>query len=621
MCGIAGVHGFSVPDTCINSAQLILKRRGPDFSSIYKNNYCTLVHTRLSIIDLSDDGNQPMISSCCRYVLVFNGEIYNYKELRQKLSNRYDFKTHSDSEVILAAYSIYGESCLQLLRGMFAFAIYDTDHDSLFLARDKVGVKPLYFFHEGSIFAFASRPSAVIKLIGSEQNETETSVIHSYLHLGYVPGWNSIYSGVKKLLPGSYLTFKNKKINISKYWNIDCADHRVDLKTASEDLVHSTVAECLKYSVELRMRSDVPVGIFLSGGVDSTLIGAIVSQHFSKHVPAFSIGSNNKDYDETRQSRHIAQKLGFEYHHKYFGDDDLENTIEQFFEAYDEPFCDTSALNVMAVSELASQSGVKVVLTGDGGDEAFCGYPQYKLFAASSILGKFVPELRNIKNHKRECVTSQLGTLYGLLQVKNDFERYIFLRSYLKRYPCLVVNSQIDTISKMLTDQIGSVPILGNLSYLELAMRYDYAVNLPDGYLQKVDISTMAYSVEARSPFLDSDLIELAASIPIKYKCSFGSNKIILRKLLNRYFEYSSLIQKKKGFSVPIDHALRTVLRSHAESLFSHEDLVRRICLSPIALKKIWNEHLYGRKNHGSVLWNIFVLLKFIEKRNVKVVD
>ena len=371
MCGIAGFFSVNRTENELKKMTQSLNHRGPDANGIYfdSNVGIGLGHTRLSIIDLTSNANQPMISHSKRYVMVYNGEVYNYSEIRQELKN-INWKSNSDSEVILEAFERWGNNFTKKLNGMFAIAIYDKQDKKLFLFRDRMGIKPLYYFHDGVQFIFASE----IKNIKECNVKLKLSYpsIHSYLHLGYVPSENTIYNNVKKLKNGSFLELKNQNIFIKKYWEPKIYTAKIkDFRLAKEQLNHLLVK-----SVKSRLISDVPIGTFLSGGTDSSLITALAQNCSNSPINTFSIGFEEAKYNESEHAKKVASFLNTNHTDFILSKNDALNEIENIVEHFDEPFCDSSALPTMLVSKMAKKH-VSVCLTGDGGDELFMGYGAY----------------------------------------------------------------------------------------------------------------------------------------------------------------------------------------------------------------------------------------------------
>jgi asparagine synthase (glutamine-hydrolysing) len=617
MCGIAGTWNIDTSEDAVRRVHKILNTRGPDKSLDIKVGNINFIHNRLSVLDVSDDGNQPMVSNCGRYIIVYNGEIYNHLELREEIGGDYVFKSTSDTETLLACYIIYGFECLHKLRGMFAFVIYDKIDDSLFAARDRMGVKPIYFYHEDNKFAFASRPSAVRELIEANNFEIEHESIKAYFHLGYIPGALSIYSNIRKIDPGCCIRVTNGSITSERYWSLlyNKSSFIQRFKNLDESELLNDVENKLTDSIGIRLRSDVPIGIFLSGGVDSSLIAALVKNNHSTSIPAFSIGSNDKSLDESKQSESIAKMLGLDYHRLDFNENAMEGVIENFFEAFDEPFCDTSSLNLIALSEFTRKHGVKVVLTGDGGDESFLGYSQYNYFSKISKYSNFLPSfIPQLVNHFFST-QSKFGLASKMMSFTTDLQRYVFMRSYLKRSPNLIRNCSIENVSNYLDNVIDfNIKDLKN-DTSNKAPILDFLINLPDGYLQKADISSMAHSVEVRSPFMDYQFIEFAAALPRNLKVRNGISKFALKAILNRHIDYSSLSQDKKGFGVPIGYFLKTVLRSRVDDIFRDKDALNFYDIDKDSLSNMWSDFKAGNSVFESVIWNIFVFLNFARRR------
>jgi len=391
MCGIFGLLGQDLPTYRADSAMHSLRNRGPDATGTHVEPGLTLGHLRLAIIDLSSAGAQPMYSACGRYVIVYNGEIYNFADIRAEIAETYPWRSHSDTEVILAAYARWGVKCLDRFHGFFSFVLWDKQERKLFIARDRLGVKPLYYHASPGCFAFASRPRALFDLLPSLSRDIDRQALRYYFEAGYVPAAHSIYSSVRKLEPGHYLIVDERGVTKTQYWTLDGIATDDSLGSASEEELLDQLDVLIDRSVQRRMVSNVPVGAFLSGGIDSSLVAALMVRHTDTRVKTFTIGFGDSQFDESHHALAVANHLGTDHTCERLAVDDLLNLIPNYLEEYDEPFFDYSAFPVMAVSRMARQH-VTVALSGDGGDEAFGGYHYYRIM--KNLAPRFVPDDR-----------------------------------------------------------------------------------------------------------------------------------------------------------------------------------------------------------------------------------
>ena len=612
MCGIAGMVFGEVAHLNIEKALGELQNRGPDGHGVLLEKNLILLHTRLSIIDLSVDASQPMVSSCGRYVIVFNGEIYNYRELRLNFKEDYSFHSQSDTEVILALFSRLGAGMLPLLRGMFALAIWDRHSEELFVARDRVGVKPLYFASCGEQFSFASRPRVLCKLMTGLNRAIDKQALRYFLEAGYIPAPFSIFEGVRKLEPGSYLTVTRQGVVKQNYWTTDHIETDHSLAAVAEDGLLNELDALIDEAVRLRLVSDVPVGAFLSGGIDSSLVTAYMMKHVQSPVKTFTVGFEEKSFDESGHAATVATSIGTVHTSEMLAVDDLVALMPTFVKQYDEPFFDYSAFPVMAVSRLARKS-VTVSLSGDGGDEAFGGYHYYQIMRGLESV-RYIPfALRRIFGVAMQKLPSQRFRWLGkILAMKSPTSAYAFMRGVIKdagsiMTPSLMAGSQ--SLGDLFAARAAALP--KNLSYAELAMRLDLAYTLPDDYLQKVDVGSMAFSLEARDPLLDHTIIEWAASLPLSWKIRNGTNKYLLRELAYRHVPRKILDRQKMGFSVPMAHWLRTGLRDWGETLLADDDAFEALQLNAKEVRSLWIAHQSNKLQAHTVLWSVLVLLQF----------
>jgi asparagine synthase (glutamine-hydrolysing) len=614
MCGILGEINFSnsliKKDKFLNASNII-NHRGPDHKGYSSDtvNY-QFVFNRLSILDLSINGSQPMVSSCGRYICLLNGEIYNHKILKSELENNFQWRGTSDTEVLLNAWSFWGAECIKKLDGMFAFSIWDKKLKKLYLARDRIGEKPLYYYTSKGFLLFASRPSPILKLVGNLDYDLNS--IQLYLSSGYLPRNKSIYNNVNKLEPGKYLEFTENNCQIISYWNLN--DYVPDY--SSKKSLLNYVDECdflLKDSIKNRLVSDKPLGFFLSGGIDSSLIVALASKTLSKdQMNVFSLGFSEKEFDESKDANLLTDFLGINIKKKTLNANDLLKFLPNFYEKFDEPFFDSSAFPLMALSEF-SKDVVDVVVTGDGGDELFGGYNYYSIIDFISnnkniynfvkIFSKILPE--NI------FFTNKSRLSYKLLKKDNLIEVFSFIRSIKKDFNEVLLpefklsNSLYNQFSKSNNSMDKS------LNYTDRVMRLDILHTLNDDYLQKSDLATMAYSIESRSPFLSKDIVEWSLQIPSWFKTKNFKKKIILRELAKKYLPVQLIKKKKRGFEIPIKHWLRNELQLWAKDLIDDSQCYSNLPLDQKKANDIFNLHMSKKRDCHPYLWAILMLLQF----------
>ncbi len=625
MCGIAGKISFSTPVTpqSVEAMCTAIKHRGPDDSGVYisPDQNIGLGHRRLSIIDLSPLGHQPM-RYLDRYEIVFNGEIYNFQEKREALQKEgYTFQSQSDTEVIMALYDKYKEKCLDHLRGMFALALYDEQEQVLFCARDRVGKKPFKYYFDGNTFLFASELKAI--LTQSEyQKEIDYEAIHHYLTLQYVPAPLTGFVGIKKLEPAHYLILdlKTRALKKERYWKIDYSKKL----SLSETEWKKRILEKLEESVRLRMISDVPLGAFLSGGIDSSAVVALMAKHSDKPIKTFSIGFQEEKYNELPYARKIADQFKTD-HTEFIVEPDAIDILPLLVRQYEEPFADSSALPTYYVSKLTREH-VTVALNGDGGDENFAGYTRYAAFRASLFLENFswlaktigVPITRLIKNI---LPTTFFDRLYRLTtSLATDYrERYMGFTSYFtnEQKEELYTDSFRKNIRGENTyDLIGKQFLeSGSNDKTEQAVYADFATYLPEDLLTKVDIASMAVSLEGRSPFLDHEFLELTAQIPFSLKLKgFNNKKYILKEALCGIIPDEILFRPKMGFGVPIDAWFRDELKTYSQDKLLHGELVRRKLFRPEAIQKLLHTHTSTQINYSPQIWALLTLELWLEE-------
>ncbi len=612
MCGIAGIidsSGLASDAGRMCAALDTMKRRGPDSSGVWNDEHAHFGHRRLAIVDLSATGHQPMLSPDGRYVITFNGEIYNHAELRQELTPTGGWRGTSDTETLLSAYQAWGTGCLARLNGMFAFAIWDRVERRLFLARDRLGVKPLYYAQRASCVAFASRPGALRALDGRLDSPMDPQALRMYLELGYIPAPLALHLGVRKLPPAHYLLADDKGVRVARYWDFRHLVPEVSWESRGEDDLMDELDELVKRAVRLRLMSDVPLGAFLSGGVDSALVAACMCGESGAPPRAFTIGFAEPAYDESEVSARIARHLRIEQTTETLSVSELMSLLPQYVEEFDEPFADSSAFPTLALARLAGRH-VKVALSGDGGDEAFGGYHYYEIMERLGRTDEWRPEARRAFGRLIGHLPGhRVKLLSGALQPENPIARFHFLRGIGKDFgPVLapeVLASGPDS-GELFAQFAASLAV--DLRRAEIGMRLDTGFVLPNLYLQKVDVATMAHSVEARCPLTDYRLVEWAMRLPLRFKIQRGVSKHLLKKLLSRYLPAELVYRPKKGFGIPVADWLRGPLKGWAHELLADSGTMNRLPLDRPRLQELLRLHCSGERDAHPLLWAVLML-------------
>ncbi len=623
MCGLAAI--WSKKDNAISEkiSDLCqrLSSRGPDSGGQFENTFVGLGHRRLSIIDLTS-GDQPMYSSDRNVVIVFNGEIYNYRELRKELlSYGRHFHTTSDTEVLIAAYQTWGiKGALERLEGMFAFALYDQQSKQLYIARDRFGEKPLYYIQQPDFLAFASELKALLPLLGNDK-KIDAEGLNLFLSLSYIPAPFTIYQSVRKLMPGSYFVIDSAgKLSEHRYYDLLERLQQLSVLNDYESASKELRAELFR-SVEQRMVSDVPLGAFLSGGIDSSIVTAIMAQVSEKPVHTFSIGFTEKSYDESERAQLVADHIRSQHTMHKLNYADVVAEIDDIIQYFDEPFGDSSALPTHYVAQLARKQ-VKVVLTGDSADELFGGYEKYlgHLYAARfksfpAILQKLVRSTVGLIPHNG--MTNSL--LRRVKKVLNSSE----LSGFELHLQLMELGFSDSERTKLLQkDYFADIKPFINSYYqqhesgnkLEKGFFTDLNLVLEGDMLVKVDRMCMKNSLEARVPFLDSKIVELAYRMPSDFKIRGRQKKYILKQTFKDLLPSATVRFRKKGFGVPVDHWFRNELKEEIQKLLSEEFIQRQGIFYYSLVKKLLDEHLSGKENHKGKLWNLFVFQKWYLK-------
>ncbi|MBN4049763.1 asparagine synthase (glutamine-hydrolyzing), partial [Bacteroidales bacterium AH-315-N07] len=553
MCGIAGFLDYSGNTGKKDLIKItdVLNYRGPDDSGYEfwstESVNVGLGHRRLSIIDLSQLGHQPMHFE--NLVIAFNGEVYNFLEIKSELEKEgYSFKSTTDTEVILKAFHKWGIEAVNQFNGMFAIALYDKSLEVLYLIRDRMGIKPLFYYYDGKNLVFASELKAIMEYPFFEKR-IDYDALNIFLYHGYIPAPYSIFESVYKLEPGNYLVFKNGEIMLREYWNLEekFRNKSVDDNISKEEIIDK-LDEIITSSVKYRMISDVPLGAFLSGGYDSSIVTAIMQKISSNPINSFTIGFNEKQYNEANYAKEVANHLGTKHYELYLPIKNVEELIKDIPLYYDEPFADSSQLPTLLVSKLAKQN-VTVVLSGDGGDEMFCGYNNYDIIVRRKKYKSLSKILRSLNNTVYiEGFLSKFKTrLNRLLYLDNDVNilnsSYLISKYYLNG---LVKNSTYEYCNRYF-ELARHIP-----NIQEAGMLQDMLLYLPNDILTKVDRATMSVSLEGRVPLLDYRLVEYSLTIPHELKYCNGEKKYILKQLAYRYIPEKLLNRTKMGFGVPV---------------------------------------------------------------------
>jgi asparagine synthase (glutamine-hydrolysing) len=624
MCGIAGTYSINnkFSDSDIRKMTQRLKHRGPDADGVFISQHCNLGHTRLSIIDLSTNANQPMTSACGRYVIVYNGEVYNYNEIANELKYKtgINFTTNSDTEIILEAYSHYGDDFIHRLNGMFAIAIFDKEKRELKIYRDRLGIKPLHYYFDGKNFAFASEIKA-LKEIKSIALNINYNSIATFLNIGFVPQPESIYSEIKKLAPGSLLKFDGNSLEINKYWSIEEKVEKEIITDERKAIV--LLSDLLASSVQYQLKSDVPFGIFLSGGIDSSLVSALAKQLSGTKINTFSIGFEEAKFNESDYAKSVANHLGTLHHELIVSYKNAINLIETYFDTYDEPFADSSGIPTLLVSKLAKQN-VTVTLSGEGGDELFMGYGFYNWAERLNN-----PAIKLLKKSLR----------YGFSKMSNRFQRASHLFENNKNHFHSHIFSQEQyffserEIAELTTDKISfNTAISGQEYYLcqnnlknkfsrkldikELQAIFDINYYLPQNLLTKVDRASMHYGLETRVPYLDHRVVECAINLEPDLKIKNGVQKYLLKQILYQYIPEKYFDRPKQGFSVPLSKWLKSDLNYLITDYLNEKVIRKHNVVHPQKVQELLNAYKNGKDYLYNRVWQLIVLHKWLEKHN-----
>jgi asparagine synthase (glutamine-hydrolysing) len=604
-----------------------LRHRGPDDEGTYVEGGVGLGHNRLSIIDLSPRGHQPMFDETRTSCIVFNGEIYNFRSLRQQLASLgVRFRTESDTEVILAAYRHYGVECVAQMSGMFAFAIWDSVKRTLFLARDRLGKKPLFFHASNDRFAFSSEPKALLQLRWI-QRDLDPAAVREFLMLQYVPGPMSIYRSIRRLLPGHHLLVHVAEDRLmyeeSEYWRAPVT--LVDTRANEADIIQK-VHQLLEESVGLRLVSDVEVGVLLSGGLDSSLVVALATALAGKPLKTFSVSFKGSTLDESMFAAGVARQLGTQ-HHELEANDVTSELFVGIIDHLDEPFADPACIPTYMVASLASRY-VKVVLSGEGADEVFGGYSYY---AWERILGPVFKLPLSVRRRLARMMSGLVSPLFGK-SVASRIDSVFASERYRSstRWTSVFNESDLSVVlSKEWLTAVGCANGPSRLQRLyekieamaavDKAMMMDLGLWLPDDLLVKMDMMSMAHSLEARTPYLDHNLVEYVTGLEGKMKMKGFRSKRILKEVARRYLPDRVVERRKHGFEVPILTWMQGPLRELCEESFSREQLKKAEIFNVDAVQRLWVSGLNNpRAINPRRLWSIFILTQWLQRHQTR---
>jgi asparagine synthase (glutamine-hydrolysing) len=617
VCGIAGIvrsDGAPIDRELLERMNEAIHHRGPDEDGFYFSAGVGLAMRRLAIIDLKS-GQQPIHNQGSTAWIVFNGEIYNYRELRDQLEQLgHRFYTDSDTEAIIHAYDQYGTDCPKYLRGMFAFAIWDERTKSLFLARDRVGKKPLLYAQLGGELVFGSEFTALLEH-PRVSRDVDFEAIHHYLSFICVPAPLTAYRSIRKLEPGHWLLWRDGEIKTERYWQLDFSKkHNIGEEEAGERTV-----ELLREAVRVRLMSEVPLGAFLSGGIDSSAVVALMAQESSEKIKTFSIGFDEQDFSELHHARRVAEHVGAD-HHEFIVRPDAMEVLPTLVEHYGEPFADSSAIPSYYVSK-ETRAYVTVALNGDGGDECFAGYQRY---AAMSIAQKY----RNLPGPLRDSVISNVvRALPGFDARQNPLrkaKRFIAAASlppverYLRWVSAFDDAAKQDLYSDAFRHQTASFRTASILEpwfakangagIVDASLLTDTMTYLPNDLLVKMDIAAMTVSLEARSPFLDHHLMEFAAGLPEKLKLRRLTTKYLLKRVLKKLVPSENLNRSKMGFGVPIGHWFRGAMQPFLRETLLSEKALARGLFRPEMVRQLVDTHVSAKADHSHRLWSLLML-------------
>ncbi len=615
MCGIAGFVGYGTEQD-LESMISVIRYRGPDDMGTYFKDSVGLAHARLSILDPSPLGHQPMLTGDSSVVIVFNGEIYNFASLRKDLDSKkkYSFKSTTDTEVILYLYKEYGERCFEKMDGMFAITLYDTQQKKLILARDRMGEKPLYWGQFNDTLIFGSELKALMNHPLCTR-EIDTTSLQKYLLYEFVPTPNTMLKGIHKLEPGKYLVYKEGEVNIQPYWKPDFKEQSMSFNDAK-----NRVEELISTSVQKQLVADVPIGVFLSGGIDSSSVAWFAQRHTSKAIKTFSMGFEDQSFDESKYAEEVARVIKSDHHHKIVSPQDALHSIPTIFAKLDEPLADASIIPTYLLSKFAREH-VTVALGGDGGDELFAGYDTFKAEKTARMY-EYLPE--SLRKGIFEPLIKRLPV--SLNNFSFDFKLKKFIEGFSEAGDMytrhqLWLGSFTDDRNEILSNELRA-ELKNSYIFDDLAryaheshdanllnrLLYQYQrTYMMDGVLVKVDRASMFNSLETRAPLLDHHLVEFTNRLPFECKLHGLTTKYILKKIMEGRLPQHILYRKKKGFGIPLGRWLRNELKDLCNDVLSADSIKKVGLFNPEYVEKLKREHFEGIRDHRKKLWTLMV--------------
>ncbi len=618
MCGIAGIIAKRAEGKewmkYLHDATNALKMRGPDAQNYFSHDNIAFGHCRLSIIDLSDAANQPMTDEQKRYTIIYNGEIFNFKLLKKDLEQRgISFNTNSDTEILLKLYDLYGKEMLQMLNGFFAFAIYDHQQKNVFIARDRFGVKPMFYYEDENVFVFASEMKALLQF--PIKKEMDTTSLYQFLQLNYIPAPHTIFKSIKKILPGNSIFITNEKIITEQWYQIPYSSETIS--TCGYDEAQKKLFDLLSNAVQLRLISDVPLGSFLSGGVDSSIISGLASLH-TNQLKTFSIGYiDDPFFDETDYARLVAKHFKTEHTVFSLSRSDLYESLGDVLNYLDEPFADSSALPVYILSK-QTRKHVKVALSGDGADEIFGGYlkhlAEYRSRNArigERALSFFSPAINLLPASRKSLAGNTARRIQkfsdGLKMSERDrYWRWCSIASSEEANQMLFLSADENEFLKRKAELTKNIHSKNDFNEVLLN---DVHLVLPNDMLHKVDSMSMANGLEVRTPFLDYRVVEFAFSIPAKFKIGRYHRKKIVHDAFKNFLPKELYHRSKKGFEIPLQNLLSVELKSLVDENLSTEFLKQQNIFNPVSVQKLIDQ--MRSKNPGDSSARVWALLVF----------
>lgn len=615
MCGITGFYTQNNPKFVtkdeLDKMTTCLVHRGPDAEGSYYTENMGLGHQRLSILDLSNDANQPMESHSMRYICVYNGEVYNFKTIANDLN--IELKTSSDTEVIVEAFAEWGVTFINKLNGMFSISIYDKQEQVLYLFRDRIGIKPLYYYWDGENFAFSSEMKSLLQVdYISSRRQLNNTAINEFLHLGYIPEPNSIFTNIRKFPSGQTGIVSENGFRMESFWDIEGTIRRNVITDLSE--AKTKLNDLITSSVERRLVSDVPFGTFLSGGIDSSLVTAIASKKYKGKLKTFSIGFSDSKHDESKYARKVAKYLGTDHHEYTVTEKDARDIILDMLDFYDEPYADSSAIPTMMLSKLAKEH-VSMVLSGDGGDELFHGYGSYRwakrlTHFPNTTFRKLLGFVFSLVPSNRFRRAAYLYKYHDKARIKSHIfsqEQYLFSEKELLKLlnPELIFDTNIEQdynnfVRKLTPEEAQAV--------------FDIQYYLKDDLLVKVDRASMRYALETRVPLLDHRIVEFALNVDPKLKINGGTQKYLLKQVLYDYIPERYFDRPKWGFSIPLQKWLLNDLSFLIEDFLSEHIVTEFNVVNFKEVQKLIKKFRNGHDYLYNRVWLLIILHKFLIK-------